>query len=210
MQREDHQYVDRRPWQVEDRVNAGPGDELAECVKVAQDLAARPAERGRPVDNGGDDPSRHEAVEANAGPGQDPRPHRVETGERDQSNQQHDGQHQQGDLAGARDHPVIDLQHVERGCEVEQVDRQAEHQRGREIPAAGVQDASQFVRLGYSCHFENPSSAQGPTGRAAMGGRRSAPPRFTSVPGSSLRRGFLGPARSADPRDRCSSGTLLR
>ena len=33
----------------------------------------------------------------------------------------------QRDLARARDHPVIDLQHVERRGEIEQVDRQAEH-----------------------------------------------------------------------------------
>ena len=188
----------------------GPVMNWRNVSKSRSDLAARPAEGGRAVDNGGDDPSRHEAVEANAGPGQDPRPHHVETGERDQSNQQHDGQHQQGDLAGARDHPVIDLQHVERGCEVEQVDRQAEHQRGHEIPAAGVQDASQFVRLGYSCHFENPSQpkVQPDVRQWAAGVRR----RRDSLLGPPDHRSGGDPRARAkrDPRNRRSSGTLLR
>ena len=41
MQQEDDQDVDRRPRQIEHGVDAGAGDELAEGVEVAQQLAAR-------------------------------------------------------------------------------------------------------------------------------------------------------------------------
>ena len=78
----------------------------------------------------------------------------VEAGERDERDQQRDGQHHQRDVARARDHPVIDLQHVERRGEIEQVDRQAEDQRGDEIAPAGVEDPAQLIGLRFCKHAQ--------------------------------------------------------
>ena len=44
MQHEDDRDVDRRPGQIEDGVDARAGDELAEGIEIAQQLAARAAE----------------------------------------------------------------------------------------------------------------------------------------------------------------------
>ena len=84
-------------------------------------------------------------VEADAGARQHAGAHRIETGQRHEGQQQRDGQHHQRDLAGARDHAVIDLQHVERPGEIEQVDRQAEDRRGDEITPRGLQQNAEFV-----------------------------------------------------------------
>jgi hypothetical protein len=42
------------------------------------------------------------------------RAHRIKPGKRQQRHQQGQGEHHQGDLTDTGDHPVIDLQHVER------------------------------------------------------------------------------------------------
>ena len=46
-------------------------------------------------------------------------------------------------LPAGRNHPVVDLQHVEGRREVEDVDQQAEHRGGDEMPAALPQSVGQ-------------------------------------------------------------------
>jgi hypothetical protein len=48
-------------------------------------------------------------------------------------------------IVSARDHAVIDLQHVQRPGQIQQVDGQAEHRRGDEITPAGLKQKPQFV-----------------------------------------------------------------
>ena len=48
---------------------------------------------------------------------------RVETCQRSQCNEQDECEHDKGDMARARNHSIVNLQHVKRRCEVEQIDR---------------------------------------------------------------------------------------
>jgi hypothetical protein len=91
-------------------------------------------------------------VEAHARPREHARADEVEAGERNEREEQHDGQHRQRDVARARDHPVVDLEHIERRREIEQVDRQAEDQRGDEIAPAAVEDPAQLIGLRLCGH----------------------------------------------------------
>ena len=97
------------------------------------------------VHDGGMHAPGQQPVEPDARPGQHARAHHVEAGKRDERHQQRDRQHHQRDLARARDHPVVDLQHVERRGEIEQVDRQAEDQRRDEIAPARAQRVVELV-----------------------------------------------------------------
>ena len=102
---------------------------LAEGVEIAQRLAARAA-ASICIDGGGDDPRGEQPVEAHAGAAQHPRAHEVKPGEGGQRDEQDDRQHHQRDDAAARHHAVVDLQHVERRGEVEQVYGEAEQRGG--------------------------------------------------------------------------------
>ena len=136
MQQENHQDVDRRPGQIEHGVNAGAGDELAEGVEIAQHLARRRRTLDGAVHGGGEHAPGQQPVEAHARPREHARAHDIEAGECHERRQQHEGEHHQRGLARARDHPVVDLQHVERGGEIEQIDGEAEDQRRDEIAPA--------------------------------------------------------------------------
>ena len=65
---------------------------------------------------------------------------------RQQRDDQRQGDEQQGRLAPGRHHPVIDLQHVERRREEQDVDQQTEPGRRREMRPAGTHRVGQ--RLG--------------------------------------------------------------
>ena len=97
----------------------------------------RTARRATRLDGGGDDAAGEQPVEANAGAGEDAGAHAVEAGERRERGEQDDGQHHQRDDAAARHHAVVDLQHVKRRGEVEQVDGEAE-QDGRSRNSPGT------------------------------------------------------------------------
>ena len=144
MQEENDEDIDRRPGQIEDGMDARPGNELPEGVEIAQRLARRRRALGRRFHGRREHAPGHLPVEAHARPREHARAHEVEAGERDEREEQHDGQHHQRDVAGARDHPVVDLQHVQRAGEVEQIDAEAEDQRGEEIGAAGLKSGAQF------------------------------------------------------------------
>lgn len=145
MQNEDHRDVDRRPGKIEDRMDAHSGDELAEGVEITQQLTARPTETRRAIDDCRHDSSSDLLVETDAGARQHAGAYRVEPGQRQEGHQQGNGQHHQRNLAGARDYPVIDLQHVQRAGQIKQIDRQAEHRRGDEITLAGSKQKPEFV-----------------------------------------------------------------
>jgi len=111
-------------------------------------VAARAAERRGAIDDRRHHPARDQAVKPNASAGQDPGPNGVQASQRQKRHQQRDRQHHQRDLAGARDHPVIDLQHVERRGQIQQIDPEAEHRRGDKIAAAFAQKERNSSDLG--------------------------------------------------------------
>ena len=152
MQEENDEDIDRRPGQIEDGMDARPGDELPEGVEIAQGLARRRRALGGRFHGRREHAPGHLPVEAHARPREHARAHEVEAGERDEREEQHDGQHHQRDVARARDHPVVDLQHIERCCEIEQVDAEAEDQRGEEIAPAAMEHAAQLIGLRFCKH----------------------------------------------------------
>ena len=78
MQQEDDADVDRRPRQVEDRVDAGAGDELAEGVEIAQRLAACGAVVERSIDGRRHNTAGEHTVEPDAGAGEHAGADRIE------------------------------------------------------------------------------------------------------------------------------------
>src|SRR4051794_15039207 len=84
-------------------------------------------------------------VEANTSAREYPRPYCVETRECGITEQQGHGEHEERDLAGARNHTIINLHHVERAGQIQQVNGQAEHCSRGEIALAGLQQLPEFV-----------------------------------------------------------------
>ena len=93
-----------------------------------------------------EDARRQQCVDAFAGPDEQSLPDHVETGQRKQRDRERQRNEQQGRLAPGRDNPIVDLEHVERRGEVENVDEQAEHRRGDEMPAALMERVCQWPR----------------------------------------------------------------
>ena len=153
MKSENDENVDRSPGQIEDGVNPRARNELTERIEVAQQLATRAARSRSTIDNCRHDAAGDQAIKADAGAGQNPCPHRVEPSQRQQRQQQRDRQHHERDLAGARDHPVIDLQHVKRRGQIQQVDGEAEHRGSDEIAARFAQQASKLVGFRLDRHL---------------------------------------------------------
>jgi len=58
-------------------------------------------------------------------------------------------------MARARNHSIVNLQHVKRRCEVEQIDRQAEDQCSHEVSAASRKDLPHLVGFGIVGHAVN-------------------------------------------------------
>ena len=75
----DHRDIDRRPGQIEDRMDARAGDELAEGIEIAQQLAARAAKACRAIDDRRHDAGGDPLVETNAGARQHAGAHRIQT-----------------------------------------------------------------------------------------------------------------------------------
>jgi hypothetical protein len=147
VENENGENVDRRPKQIEDGVDARPGHELPVDVEIAQRLAGRRGSPDSAFDGGGEHAPGEQPIEPDAGPRQHARAHEVESRKRAESDQEYDREHQQRDMARAVDHPVVDLEHIERACEIKQVDREAEDQRGDEIAPASLEHHAQLIRL---------------------------------------------------------------
>ncbi len=90
MQQENDADIDRRPRQIENGVNAAAGDELAERVEVAQQLAAATPKAAELLDGGRNHAPGHQPVEPHAGAGEHPGAHHVEPRERAEGHQQRD------------------------------------------------------------------------------------------------------------------------
>ncbi len=77
-----------------------------------------------------------------------------------------EGQHQQGDMVAAVDHPVVDLEHVDRRREHEQARQQAEATRAQKIRSERNQGLVQFAGSGIGIHGQRLADLK-PTMRAA-------------------------------------------
>ncbi len=127
-------------------MDARASNKLTEGIEIAQQLAAGAAGACGAIDDRSHHARRDLLVETNAGAGQHARPNGVQPGQRHESDQERDREHQKRDLAGARNHAIIDLQHVERPGQIEQVNGQTEDRSGDEIALAALQQTPKFVR----------------------------------------------------------------
>jgi len=88
VQHKDHGNVNRRPGKIEDRMDAHAGNELAEGVEIAQQLAARATETCGAVNDRSHDAGGDRLVEANAGSGQHTGANGIQPGQRQERHQQ--------------------------------------------------------------------------------------------------------------------------
>src|SRR3954468_9198033 len=118
---------------------------LPHSVEVAARLAgiaSDPVEAG--LELGGQYPLAQLLVESVANPHQDPRTDHFQQGHDAQQCYRNQGQHQQGRLAPAVQHAVIDLHHIEQRYEHQQVDERTERRGHEEGAAAGGQGGLHF------------------------------------------------------------------
>ena len=126
-QQEDHQDMDRRPWGVEESEQALAREELPDIGEIAQTLAGIAATRTQVALEGRVKQARPELqVKRHAGADQRFGAHQLERGFEHVKSHHDERQHEQRDLVAARKHAVVDLQHVDRRDEKQQVDGEAE------------------------------------------------------------------------------------
>jgi hypothetical protein len=150
-QRVDHEgdgEEERRPRRIEQRPER-PADHAAHGGEVAQRLrAAQRAGEVGAVDGGVEQRPGEGALQPGAEPRPDRAARRVERGEQREGEHGNDGQRDQRlDMLG-RQHPVIDLVHVERRNEEQEIDAAADHSRGDEHAADDAADVDGEDRPG--------------------------------------------------------------
>ena len=118
----------RSPRRIEHRGDDRRRHRRPDRIEIAHGLACRAGIRGHHLL---EDARREQGVDALAGADQQPVADHVEGRQRKQRQRQRQRDEQQGRLAAGRHHPVVDLQHVQRRREIEDVDQQAETPRPR-------------------------------------------------------------------------------
>jgi len=164
MQHEEEPQEHRHPRRIEEGADALRADEAAQLGEFAQKrrAAAAPA-HARPddvVEDGRGDVLLHPVADATEQNAADP-VERAVNAERNAGDQR---QHQQRLGVPGPEHAVVDLQHVKRKREDEEIRQQTQQRRADERPATVSQGDAQRRRL-----FDTPS-------QAALGSRHPAPP----------------------------------
>ena len=127
MHEEQDRHVDRDPGRVEEPEQSVAGEELAQGREILDRLGAGLTESTQiGVEHGGEQPGVERHVEAGADTHQDARAHHLQTAHEQIQPDHQQREDQQGHLAAAGEHAVIDLQHVERRRQQEQIDEGAE------------------------------------------------------------------------------------
>lgn len=127
-----HQHINRCPGRVEQRHHAGPRQRTAHRIKLAQRLA-RNRQIGPPQRRIQDQRGKGR-IKLHPGAHQQPRPHLIKQCQRDQRKHQ-DKREERERLQPLRRHnAIIDLQHIDRRDDVEQVDERAKSSGGDEMP----------------------------------------------------------------------------
>ena len=140
VKQEADENIERHPRQIEQRDRAGARQEGAHLVDVAQRLQAVTAaarEQRKPADHAIDALAQAFAERA-SDPDQDTAAQQVEQALEGVENDHHDGEADQRRDAAAREHAVVDLQHVDRAGEIEHVDERARERDARNGAATGA------------------------------------------------------------------------
>jgi hypothetical protein len=149
--------VDRRPWRIDSRHRWRPAQRTAQRVELTQNmrLTCRTAplalqrrqqhlRREQPVQ-----PARHHQQQAH--------PRAVQERQHRQTREQHQRQVNERQQAAGRQHSVIDLEHVDGGGEVEQVQAGAEQDHEADVTAArverGLERTGRRLLFGLSGHI---------------------------------------------------------
>ena len=143
VEREADEEIERDPRQVEQRRRAAAGEEGADLVEVAQRLL--PITLRLPTQRGGnleaEDALAQVLVDRGADAGEDAAAEHVEQALEEEQGEDDGREADQGRNAAARQHPVVDLHHVEGTGEVEDVDQAAEQGDPEQGAAAGSDEA---------------------------------------------------------------------
>ncbi len=132
--------VDRHPGRVEEGEEPVAGEKLAHVPQVVQGLRGRGAQAPEgTVEHRVEQPLVEQHVELGADPHQDPRAHQLKAPHYDEQHDEQEREQQKCRLAAAVQHAVVHLQHVDGGCQHQQVDEQAEEPREQERAAAQPQ-----------------------------------------------------------------------
>jgi hypothetical protein len=166
--------VDRNPGRVEKRKEAVAGQELAQRVQIAQGLGrgVHAAACKRLFETRVEQALAQQRVQARTDPHHDPRPNPLQPTHRGQQEQHDQRQHQQGRQARAGDRPVIDLQHVERGNQHQQVDEKTEEGNGKKAAFARGKSILQ-LGPGVGWHGSFPEVRLGSNLEKSKGHRRA-------------------------------------
>ncbi len=143
---EDHQQVEREPGRVEEGEQGVAGEELAQAGQVVQRLpdgllAALQAGAERGVV----DALVELHVELAAEADHHQAAHPLQGAEQQVEAEHHEGQHQQGHVVAGAEHPVVDLQHVQRRRQHQQVDHRGEQRDAAQRRAEAAEGGEDFI-----------------------------------------------------------------
>jgi hypothetical protein len=142
---------ERNPWCVEKRQDALARDELTHLVDIAERNMRIAARHGRLLlDDPVKDGMRKHFVELQTGPHEKLGTNEFQKAITHQQRHRDPGQHEQRRLVPAREHPVIDLQHVEWANEHQKVRAEAEYHGCRESGPVLLVGAFERIRLLHS------------------------------------------------------------
>ena len=184
VQHEDHDQIDRHPGRVEQRDQAGAAQGLADRRQVTERLrrilpgVSKVAFKGRI-----EDPRVAIEVEPSADADQNHRANPFEQRHQSEQSERDQGQHQQRRHVATAQRTIVNLQHVHRRGEHQQIDEKAECADGREGLAKRQQRLREFGalrRLNHWGSFSRTGSARCARHKA-LGGRNAAVSRTTTV-----------------------------
>jgi hypothetical protein len=147
MEQETDENVERHPRQIEQRDRPGARQEAAHLVDVAQRLQSIASAAGRqrnPADHRID--ARAQAfAERAADADQHTTAQQIEPALEGIQDRHHDAEADERRDAAAGQHPIIDLQHVDRAGQIEDVDQDARDRDAHDAAAAGAQRLRQLA-----------------------------------------------------------------
>jgi hypothetical protein len=145
MQEKHDAEIDRHPWQIEKGGRPHARKEAADLVEIAdrlQPISDRPSLERKKV-QGLEDLFAHLVIDAHADPAHNPDAEEVEEAVGDVEAGHEQGQADEGRDAVRGQHAVVDLQHVERAGQRQQIDQpgeDADAQKQRSASAKGLND----------------------------------------------------------------------
>ncbi|MNE03033.1 hypothetical protein D3C80_955220 [compost metagenome] len=164
-EQEHHQQVHREPRRIEKGKQRLASSELAQAGQVAQYLVRRALVAGQAgLVSGLEHPWVEAHVHLRAEADHHQAAHPFQQAHEGEQAEDHQAEHQQGHLVARRQHPVIDLQHVQRRRQHQQVDHRSEQANVGKAGAAGLERLQHLVRrAGAGCFHEGPQQGK-PTG----------------------------------------------